>query len=131
MGGPCSTKAMEGDIYCKRHRKEAGPQQLELPRHHPAVGEARQEKGIALVTVHNDTWVKMAKPILWQIAREKGKVGSDDLRYYIRDHNLSWPESENAFGAAMKGSGLMRTNESFKSTWPSRNGGRSFYWVIP
>lgn len=130
MSGRCVYKAEDGSEYCKQHRQSA-PRTSPQPRHSPEIGEKKQSDGITRVTISNSDWIAMVTPILWHIARTNGKVCSDDLRYHLRDNNLPWPESENAFGAAVKNSGLQRTDESTKSTWPDRNAGRSFYWIVP
>jgi hypothetical protein len=128
-GKKCPYRALDDSDYCREHQ----PAKNEPPttRHPPEIGEALRDKGMALVSINNDDWYAEVTPILRDIVRKNGKVGADDLYYYLRDHHLPFPKGENAYGVALKKSGLRPSSEIYKSTRPSRHRGESHYWVMP
>jgi hypothetical protein len=65
-------------------------------------GIAARDAGIARVSARAEDFLVIMRRVAREIALTKGRVTSDELRIYARDHGIK-PHHPNAWGAIFKG----------------------------
>ena len=66
-------------------------------------GKKAKERGLDRLEDSQGDFLTTIRAVARRIARQSGKVTSDDLRIWAREHNLA-PQHQNAWGAVFRGS---------------------------